>query len=659
MALIITEVNIPAENKDKRKEIAGWLTSTFDHAVKGRQTQIDVKYKRWCDNYSAIPAQAVRTTPFYKASNFVPQLIRMHTDILAARITGILFGTKPFWMPKSVDERYPQDLLNGMSLFMQHASVNEINLFPALDMGVFMTCKTGLCVLKSAWVEDSRWIASMAGQQLTQKEVTKEGLQINPIAFDDFFCYPVTAPDLSMCKARFHRLRFDESDVKYRVNIKWWPETQANLLLRGESPQGTQREGEAANAGIALSKDVSRPFTAIEAWFDYELEPGKIFPLVAVFNPNIRGENSLLKLYYNYYKGGDLDPFTDLRIMPRENLITGYCIPEILEQAQEEQAQIHNSRRDSNTIANIPAWKKKRLADVASPSDEWYPGKVFQVDNMDDLQPLTFSTNYNSLVEEEQFLIGLTERYSGISPAMQGFGAGSLNKRGVYNTQGTLAMLAEGNKRLDIYIKRMRMPMHRLGRLIWQSYRDFRSTGEEYERWGETGKAIKAAFANGDVEQLRGPFFEISASDASVNKETDRTALLLMSNTMAGYYNHVMQLSQIVAQIPKGSPYQEIIFQILDGARDLADRLLFVFDIQDRKKLVPDIRKTFQPPEPGMGGAGSAGGGPGPALEGRVPQAEEAVSSDQLAGLSQRIAALTSAGGPGAGEPGSNGRGVI
>src|SRR5580693_3077271 len=87
----------------KLQEIQKYLVKTYRDAVNARTTQVDGKYQKWLDNYEAKPAQAVRSTPWVGASNFIPQLTRMHTDILAARINGILMGTRPFWRPSTMN----------------------------------------------------------------------------------------------------------------------------------------------------------------------------------------------------------------------------------------------------------------------------------------------------------------------------------------------------------------------------------------------------------------------------------------------------------------------------------------------------------------------------------------------------------------------------
>lgn len=634
-------VNIPLSS-DKKNELAGYLTRTLKNAVTARTTQVEDKYRRWMDNYAGKPYEPIRTTPFYRASNWVPQLIRMHTDILAARMTGIVFGTRPLWKPRTFLDS-PHEWLESIQEWLELVSFFDLGLFQPLDSTISRTIKSGLTILKSPWVDDTSYLGQPGNASGGYKTVAVggEGLKLFPVPFDDFWVYPITSNNLDEAKVKFHRIRLTKEEVLARRDANLWDKDACEkLLLNPTEQQGAARESMAIEAGVQLTKDVTRPYNVIEAWLDYPItnDYSKPYKIVITFNPDLGTGDAILRSYFNYYTRG-IDPFIDFRFFPRDDLFYGYSVPEILEQSQEEQAQIHNCRRDASTIQNIPGWKKRRYANVPNPASEWYPGKVFELDNLDDLQPLQFQVTYNSMIEEEKFILQLAEAYTGIGPAMQAFGAGVISgKRGIYNSQGTLAVLAEGNRRLDIYLKRLRFPFHKLGNLIYQSYRDFKGDKLTYTRMGENGQNLEKTFRLVEPNEFKGLFFDIAASDAGVNKETDRSALLLMANTMASYYRQVLELSNLAAQSPPQSPIHQVVTLVLEGAKDLADRLLFAFDIGDRKRLVPDVGKLLgggpptQPSTPEQGG---------------MPAPEGNFSLEQLQNLQTGLAALQS--GPGAG----------
>jgi hypothetical protein len=629
---------------EKKRELQKYLLEKFDASVKARLNQIEDKYKRWMDNYSGKPFEEVRTTPFYRASNFVPQLIRMHTDILSARIYGLLMSAKPFWKPKSLIDPLPHEALEDLSTWMDYKTLMEMRFSPMLDSAIYRSVKTGTVMLKFPWVNEA-WTTGQKpkeeGGEAEMKDWNEEGIKPVIVPFEDCWLWPITCNNEREAEIVFHRIRLTKEQVQFRANNNVWDKGASTKMLTTPDSSGqtsAARNSQAQQAGITLTPDVDRPFSAIEAWLSYDLGQGKMVRIVIVFNPFVNTEEGVLRSFYNYYSK-QKHCFVGIRPMPREDLCYGYSVPEILEQSQEEQAQVHNARRDANTITNVPGWKKRRYAEVPNPAAEWYPGKVFELEDMDDLQPLTFGgIQYNSMLEEENQILQLAERYTGISPPMQGFGAGTMQgKRGIYTSGGTLAMLAEGNRRIDMYLKRYRDPFHDIGNLIYQSEKNFRGTidPQAYGAYGQLGQTIRKTFDFKEPSGFKGYYFELGASEASANKEVDRTNLLMMSNTMAGYYRQIVEAAQGVSQIPEGSPLREVLFQVLDGARDLADRLLFYFDVGDRKKLVPDIRAVF--------GGGSADKGPNAANAAGMSESAGPVSTDDLSDISARLATITGA----------------
>lgn len=602
---------------EKRKEIARYLHEKFDSVVKARSQQVDDKMMRWDKNYDAVPYQTTRTTPFYRASNFVPNLIMMHCDITTARILGILFGTKPFWKPTHhpmLPMKHEQ--VEALQGWMNFKCTQEIDFFHSIDTIVSQMVRTGTQTAKVTWADDKYMVGGT-------KAVSKARCVIDPIPFDDFWPWPITAPDLSRTLIKFTRMRMTREQVEdRRVN---WNKEATDLLVNGEpAVVEPSRDANARAAGISLTEDVDFPFTAIEAWFEYKVGDRK-HCLVAEFNPQTSSELSLLSLSFAY---SDDHPFVEFRPFPRKGLYYGYSIPERLEQAQEEQAQIHNQRRDSGTIANIPTFKKKRYADVPHSGSEWYPGKVFELDDVDDMDVLNIGASYNSMIDEEQYVTGLAERYTGISPPMQGFGAGQMEgKRGVYTTGGTLALLSEGNSRMDIYIRRVRASFHQVGALIFTNYRLMGK--EDYTQYGPSGQYLKEAF---NAQLPSGFVWGIGCSDAAANKEIDRTNLLMVANTLGSYYQQLWQGVSVVGQMPPDNPMREVLLSILDGAKDLADRILFAFDQGDRERLLPDVRKL-------LSAGGPQGGGP-PAVSGD----QAGMSGTDLSSLSERIAAFSGRG---------------
>src|SRR5215831_10569034 len=558
----IVDVDLP---EDRRRELAAELIEKFKLVQTARSSQIDEKAVRWEKNYDGIPAQATRTVPFQRASNFMPQLIRMLIDILGARLLGFLYQTKPFWVIRSLlKDELEHEVLDALGEGLNYIWDVEQSGFEISDTIVNEALQTGTLLVKSLWSDETRQY--LKGNAFEEQRISS--LDYTPLPFEDFWPFPITARSTKRAEILFHRIRLTERDIQDRKEDGRFSPGAADKLMR-ESTIAPVEDARAQSSGINLTKDVDYPYSVIECWLDYKIG-GKKRPIVVVLNPLIQGADAILRLYYNFMPYGE-KPFVDFVPMRRKGSFFGYSGPEIIEQDQEEAAQIHNFRRDANVIANTPTWKKKRYADVPNPATDWYPGAIIELDEMDDLEMLSTQTNYNSMIDEEQFVMSNAERKIGISPSMQGFGQGqAAGKRGIYATGATLALLSEGNRPFDIYLMRLRYPFHRIGRLTVQSYNQFAPS--YFDKFGEKGRAIKSAF--GLVDREGKLLFDPSAATASTNREVDRQNLLQMAGILAQYYTQIIQLTQMVATIPSNNPISGVIFQVLDSAKDLANRIL-------------------------------------------------------------------------------------
>lgn len=620
---------------DKRAELTNYLIDKFRFATDARVNQVDAKWTRWMNNYAGKPKEISRSTPWPNASNFVPQLIRMHTDILHARIFNVVMGTKPFWNPKTFIP-CPHEWLEELGAWIEYESFYNINLQDTIDKTILRSLKCGTTFMKMPWIQNRLYLGSGdAAGKFTETMRFTEGVEADTLSYDDFYAYPITADKYEKIKIKFHKLRFDKEDIQQRVAMGWWDSTAADFILKGGEGrfEGSAREAQASEAGVDLSPETILPFKCVEAWLNYPVtnDPTKLYPIVVVFNPEMAGADGYLKGYFNPSSVG-LDPFVQFTPLPREDLIYGWSIPEMLEGAQEEQAQIHNWRRDCSTIINSPMWKKRRGAGVPNPSQQGYPGKVFDLDDMDDLDIIQFSPTYNSMIEEEGFLLEWVERQTGGSTPYQGMGSGTMDgKRGIYTSQGTMMMMSAGNNRVDTYLRRYRGSFNRTGNIIYYSNKDWRPNGAEYATFGARGATVQRTFTFREPEGYRGLFFDIGASEAGANKEVDRNNLLLMANTLAGYYRQLVEMAGIATQIPEGQPMREAMLTVLDGAKDLTNRVLFAFDIGDRQRLVPDLRKVL---------AGDTQAANDAAEQRGLPTTEGPFGSAELEDLGARIAAL-------------------
>ncbi len=272
----------------------------------------------------------------------------------------------------------------------------------------------------------------------------------------------------------------------------------------------------------------------------------------------------------------------------------------MLAQIQEEVSVIHNDRRNAAYIASAPVFKRRRGSQIPNPSTEWYPGKVFDVEDMNDFEAVTIGRNINDMLAEEMQALQLAERLVGIGPAMQGLPAGNSDKRGIYNTGGVLAVMAEGNNRQDTNLRDARSTLSRIGKtsfFVQALYGPDDSALETLpsnmrDQVRETFERIKA-----NPNELRNGMFEIRASSAGMNKEIEKQALLQINGVLGSYAQALQQMSGPImqAQGAKNGPLTGLYMATLNMAAEMAKRMLRVYDQFDMEGIVPRIEDYFGP----------------------------------------------------------------
>src|SRR5260370_636221 len=259
---------------------------------------------------------------------------------------------------------------------------------------------------------------------------------------------------------------------------------------------------------------------------------GKYYNLIGVIIPRI---NELVDLYFNPYPR-NLEVFTEYKPFPKEDFFYGESMCELLAQCQEEGSTIHNDRRNNAFIANAPVFKRRSGSLLPNPSTNWYPGKVFDLEAMDDFELVQVGRNFENTLEEEAAVIQYAERLSVIGDVMQGMGSGQMGKKGMYNTGGTLAALSEGNQRQDTNIRDFRMVLGSIGRTCFALQSFYGKTDPSIATFPtEVQAQIRQALEMTTPAHLTNSTFKVNASSAGVNNEVSRANLLQMASILGQY----------------------------------------------------------------------------------------------------------------------------
>jgi hypothetical protein len=272
---------------------------------------------------------------------------------------------------------------------------------------------------------------------------------------------------------------------------------------------------------------------------------------------------------------------------------------------QEELSEEHNGRLDNRTIANTRLWRVDPNSKLHA-GYRIYPSAMVPAEK-DEIEPLQMGDISSQTIDDERFSIELAERRAGISPPMQGAGAGQQGKRGIYTAQGTLAVMQEGNRRTDLNISDMRYSHTRLGRILLSDYTHNKVRPALLNVFGEKAKLIEAALLAVKDNKLGLPIY---SSTASVNKEVEKQSKMMLIGLMRQHYTGI---AQMIAQIsgPTIPPdVKAYLSKVIEASNMVMKSTLKDFDMEDVDLLVPKVGQGAsngqQQQQPGQNSPGQA-----------------------------------------------------
>lgn len=635
---------------DKREELRKYLLEMWRRAEQGRKEQVDGDYSMWNKVYDGTPLEKVRTVPFYKSSNLVVKLARIFTDTFVSRTLNIIFATRPLY----VVDGLPRELKEGWELYLNRKAL--------YDWGHYKLCrdicqrgnKNGTAIIKYPWIERTVQdvMPSPDGTDYTKKPfVYFSGPDAQVVPFEDFYIYPITTNRLCDAEIKFHRLRFPEEQARRMADGgeegPWTLPEGKSIDEFLKAPNDAKRMEQQSDAGV--SDNLYKELELIECHHQYNIfNDGVYYDIICLLQP---ASQALFDVYFNPYPR-NLCIFADYRPYPREDFFYGESLCQLLGQSQEEATRIHNERRDNSTIASAVVFKRRSGSLLPNPSTNWYPGKVFDLQDMQDLETVDVGRNYLDTTNQEELTFNQATQLSGINDAMQGASQGQNGKGGVYNTMGTVAVMQEGNQRQDTNIRDVREVMSCIaqGSTFLQAHYGAKDPLIDTLP-ADAAESVRAAIEFFTSDSARYTRFEVKASNAGVNKEVEKANLMQMMQVLGQYGSTIQQMMPTLMD-PKISPAMRAIgMDIAKMQAWMAKRVLKEFDEWDAVEVLPDVAAAIELAVPGgsggtkeasqqagPGGSGQQGGG-----KGALPP----VSRSQLASMAALPQALAGQNGGG------------
>jgi|SRR2546429_507855 len=562
----------------------------------------ETKIVKWRKAYEATPREKTREFPFYNASNLVVPIIATFSDTLLARVMSAVLKTRPVWVAKifGTHKDIDDSVRTALEEFMEYVGVEpqELDLYRVYHEWFGEGIKYGTSVVKCPHeiryrdeLIESEGDGSGRKEQAFLRQIEYEGPRPEKIAFEHFLI-PPGAKSLESADVRIHKRVMIRSELEERKFFKIYDPVKVDSILSRPdrtSPAYAQSMNEESLGAKTTGTYGYKEYDLYECWLDWATPDGKYKPaIVATYH---KSSNTLMRAIYDTHT---ILPYALARLFYRDDMIYGYGFCETMWAFQEEISEQHNQRLDNRTIANTRVWRVSPDSKLHA-GYRIYPSATVPAEE-GEIESLQAGDISQQTIDDERFSLELAERRAGISPPMQGAGAGSQGKRGIYTAMGTLSVMQEGNRRTDLNISDLRYAHTKLGRILLADYAKFNVRNNLLEMFGDKASKITRALEGVRSGRIGLPIY---SSTASVNKEVEKQNLFLLVNLMRQHYVGIAQLIGQASSMMTPPETKAYLLQVIRASNIVMKNVLRNFDQEDVDLLVP---------EPNLGGGNEQAG---------------------------------------------------
>ena len=580
----------------------------------------ETRLPMWRRAYEAVPAETIREFPWHGASNLVVPIIAIHADTLLARVMAAIFKTSPLWASRLIG-KHPKEAMNwklSYEEFMNYVGMepSELDLYRVYHEWVGEIIKLGTSIVKCPHVitkEDIPFAASDGSLGGFYPNIVYEGPRPEKLPFNDFFMDP-TFKTIEGADFKAHRIRYTSRQALEELGWRGIYDKDVIKAIIGH-PDATTPDSvtmtQLSDAGASPSNDgLYEEYHVYECHFKYRIQRGRFAKCIVWYNLL---NNKILRAYYNYYPE---EIFIAGRLFYRDDYFYGYGFCETLATFQEELSQIHNGRGDNMTVSNTVVWRVGNDS-LLNKGYRLFPSAMIPA-GKDELEPLQAGQPSAMTIDAERLTLELADKRSGVSAPMQGMGSGTMNKRGVYSSMGTLSLLQEGNTRTDLNVTDIRYAHTKLGRLLSKLYAEF-GTGSRARLFGGDAQNIDKAFEAIKNNTLCLP---ISATSASVNKEVEKQSDLMLTGVQQKHHQTITQMLQAASNQFTPPELKKYLYGAIENSNTLMKMVFKSFNYDEVERFVTDVEAPAPQPQQQAGGSAQQGApqGGGSLQAGAPPQ---------------------------------------
>jgi hypothetical protein len=588
---------------------------------------------QWQTDYWAKPTKKIAKFPFRGACTTVIPVTAIAVEAVHARTETQLFGQQQLVAAQSVSDTW-DEAQKPLEDFMNYYLTRKMRIKNELASCFLEAEKFGTMIGKPGYERIVRHGArEINGEEKDFSVVHKDGPCFDSIP-DARFLYPYWAKDVQSSDW----IGEEHGESPYYVEQA----EKAGLFREGTyealriymenqmsgSPGEDGKKFERNQMDLERTKySIGRRLEWVEFWTAWEVDKSNIKKEIVVHLH--RDTKRIMSIRYNYLS--DLRrPYRVGTYFPVEHRSRGIGICKMNEQFQRSITTRHRQFVDNATLANIRMFKIHKLAGYGN-GEPIFPGKMWFLDNMDQIDTIQMGEVYPSAYQTEQSDVIYSQQRTGVNEVTLGMPQ--------VGTPGTatsdLARIQEGNKKFDLWYMRVRDFGDDVVTDIADLYQQFGPRNLEYFHTAAGGEMVRAFLQLPSSYIREGIIINLKVSSQIHNKVLDRQNWQQIAGFLNQYYIGLAQLAE-----PLGDPrmMQLIFTKGLSAVTEAMRQILETYDVRNIDRIiVKELDMVLQGQIPNILGGN---GGPLSLPSGAEPN-NRIAGSGEATGMEQLLSFIT------------------
>lgn len=600
------EINLDADTKERLKS---YLDTELVNNQAERATFLE-NLIRWQREYWAEPITKQATFPFVGAATIVIPLAAIAIEAIHSRNMTTLFSLNQFISVHARHDNY-EDWVDPLERFLDYEFVRRMNIEASLDSPALEFVKFGTAVGKSGYEKVVKTAVRPAADGSDREEefqvITKQGAVIDGVPLNRFIM-----PNSSLDPQESAWVGEEHSETPYTVfgyidsKLFGQPNIRENLEAWLVTPAVTSPGAITDTRRFEQSQEKLEGTEAVwpkrldwqEVWLAFNVDADPLSKTKEIVVHYHRESGTFMSIRYNWHNALHR-PYRIGQYFPVEHRWAGIGVCKQSEQFQKEVTTQHRQRLDNATLANVRMLKVNKMSGYG-PKEPIFPGKMWFLDNMEDIESVQMGEIYPSSYNNETASLQYYQQRTGVNEDSLG--------QPQAGTPGTatsdLARIQEGNKKHDYTYHRFRTFTNQLVLDAVCNIHQFGGRNNSYIAKSNDA-AILQQFFELPIEDLReATCLDIVVAGKNQNKLIDRQNYQQVIQGVTTYYQQLMELAQATQN-------QQLIMLIGQkaplAATEVMKQFLETFDMKkiDRLLLSELLKNGTQPTLIGSGDTGT------------------------------------------------------